>query len=98
MSITSRITDPFMYVEQYYVHIICAIFNEIVKRCKTNWKNQYFLPMGTIVNVETKCDVHCTDLGSIIGNTQCGNFRFFLPHRFYVKSILVILKPTKLTF
>ena len=32
MSITSRITDPFMYVEQYYVHIICAIFNEIVKQ------------------------------------------------------------------
>ena len=51
MSITSRITDPFMYVEQHYVHIICAIFNETVKRCKRNWKNQYFLPMGTIVNV-----------------------------------------------
>ena len=34
-----------------------------------------------------------TDLGSLIGNTQSGNFRNFLPLRFYVKSILVILKP-----
>ena len=33
-----------------------------------------------------------TELGSLIGNTQCGNFRIFLPLRFYVKSILVILK------
>ena len=34
-----------------------------------------------------------TDLGSLIGITQCGNFRTFLPLKFYVKSILVILKP-----
>ena len=39
-----------------------------------------------------------TDLGSIIGNTQCGNFRIFLLSRFYVKLILVILKPQKLLF
>ena len=26
-----------------------------------------------------------TDMGSLIGNTQCGNFRIFLPLRFYVK-------------
>ena len=39
-----------------------------------------------------------TDLGSLIGNTQCGNFRIFLPIRFYVKSILVILKPYKELF
>ena len=39
-----------------------------------------------------------TDLGSLIGNTQCGNFRIFMPLRFYVKSILVILKPQKLPF
>ena len=36
-----------------------------------------------------------TDLGSLYGKTQCGNFRIFLPLRFYVKSILVILKPPK---
>ena len=39
-----------------------------------------------------------TDLGSLIGNTQCGNCGIFLPLRFYVKSILVILKPQKLPF
>ena len=32
-----------------------------------------------------------TDLGKQIGTTQCGNFRMFLPLKFYVKSILVIL-------
>ena len=31
-------------------------------------------------------------LGSLIRNRQCGNFRIFLLLRFYVKSILVILK------
>ena len=36
-----------------------------------------------------------TDLGNLIGDTQCGTFRFFQPLRFYVKSILVILKPPK---
>ena len=40
----------------------------------------------------------CTDLGSLIGKTQCGNFRNFLPLRFYVKSNLVMLKPKKLPF
>ena len=34
-----------------------------------------------------------TDLGSLIGNSQCGIFRIFLPLTFYVKSILVVLKP-----
>ena len=37
-----------------------------------------------------------TDLGRLIGNKQCGNLRIFLPHIFYMKSILVILKPKKL--
>ena len=36
-----------------------------------------------------------TDLGSLIGNTQCGNFRILLPLRIYVKSILVTLKHCK---
>ena len=39
-----------------------------------------------------------TDLGSLIGNLQCWNFRIFLPLRFYAKSILVILRPQKLPF
>ena len=39
-----------------------------------------------------------TDLGSLIRNTQCGNFRIFLLLRFYVKSILIILKSQKLPF
>ena len=37
-----------------------------------------------------------TDLGSLIGNYLCGNLRTFLPLWFYVKSIMVILKPLKL--
>ena len=39
-----------------------------------------------------------TDLGSLIGNTQCRNFRNFLPLGFYVKSMLVILKPKNAMF
>ena len=42
--------------------------------------------------------VRSTDLGSLIGKTQCGNFRNFLPLRIYVKSILVILKLEQLPF
>ena len=45
--------------------------------------------------------IHCswtTEVGGLIGNTQCENFRIFLPFRLYVKSILVILKPQKLPF
>ena len=37
------------------------------------------------------CQFYFTDLGSLIGNTQCGIFRILLPLRFYVESILVIL-------
>ena len=39
-----------------------------------------------------------TDLGSLIGNTQCGNFRVCLPLRLCMKLVLVILKPQKLLF
>ena len=39
-----------------------------------------------------------TDLGSLIRNTQCGNFRIFLLLRFYVKSILINFKARKLPF
>ena len=39
-----------------------------------------------------------TDLGNLIGNTKCGNFRIFLSLRFYQKLILVILKPKNCHF
>ena len=39
-----------------------------------------------------------TDLASQIGNTECRNFRIFLPFRLYLKSILVIFKTQKLPF
>ena len=39
-----------------------------------------------------------TDMGSLIGNTKCGNFVLFLLFRFDVKSKLVSLKPQKLPF
>ena len=39
---------------------------------------------------------YCTDLGSLIGNTQYGNFKIVLPLRFFLKSIMVILRPQKL--
>ena len=34
--------------------------------------------------------IKLTDLGSLIGNTQCGNLRIFLTLTFYMKLILVI--------
>jgi len=37
-----------------------------------------------------------TDLGILIGNTQCESFGIFLPLRFYMKSILVIMNPQKI--
>ena len=37
-------------------------------------------------------------LKSLNGNTQCGNSRIFHPLRFFVKSILVILKPKNCHF
>ena len=42
--------------------------------------------------------IDSTDLGSLIGNTQCGNFRIFLRLRFYVKTILVFPEFQKLQF
>ena len=39
-----------------------------------------------------------TWVGNLIGITQCENLRIFLPLRFYVKSILVILTSQKLRF
>ena len=52
-----------------------------------------FLPLRILREISL-----ITDLGSLIGNLQLVNFRIFLPLRFYVKSILVILKPQKLPF
>ena len=39
-----------------------------------------------------------TDLGILIGKSQCGNFRIFLPLKLYVKSIWVILRPQNCHF
>ena len=44
------------------------------------------------------CLLYSTDLGYLIGNIQCGNFRISLPLRFCVKSICVIFEPQKLPF
>ena len=41
---------------------------------------------------------YITDLGSLIGNTQCGNFRNFLPLRIYVKSISMVLEVQKVPY
>ena len=57
-----------------------------------------FLPFRFWVSQFGVKIVVITDLGSLIGNTQCGNFKIFLPLRFCVKSLLVILKPTNCHF
>ena len=56
-----------------------------------------------VIPIRYKCllciSLKSTDLGSLIGNTQCGNIRILLPlNRFYVKTIMVISKPQKLPF
>ena len=55
------------------------------------------ITLGKVIKKYSE-NVSSTDLGSLILNTQCGNFMIFLPLRFYVKSILVILKLQKLPF
>ena len=57
------------------------------ERVSKNFKS--FLDRINVIN---------TDLGSLIGNTQYENFKIFLPHRFYLTLILVLLKPQKLPF
>ena len=54
--------------------------------------------MNTYICQISFCMDTDTDWGSLSGNIQCGNFRICLPLRFYVKSILVILKPKKLLY
>ena len=98
-----KIRDPIHYTDRvYYVSE------------KTTYQTSYSSPDTSIIlkemlyslsNITTitkgensKSLSGTTDLGSLIGNTQCGNFRIFLPLKSYVKSILVILKLEKLTF
>ena len=52
----------------------------------------------SVMFLEKKREFKVRATGIFIGNTQCGNFRIFLPLKFYEKSILVILKPLKLPF
>ena len=68
----------------YFVHRLCHYDGTCQnKRQKSN----------NLLKTEKK---PFSDLGSLlIGNSQCGNLRIFLLMRFYVKSILVILKPQK---
>ena len=56
----------------------------------------FFLP--NFINVKYSMSKAFTDLGSLIGNTQCGTLVIFLPLRFFAKTILVILKPQKQPF
>ena len=63
---------------------------------RSNYKSWIFLKIHTYSDLNQNIhfsNLQFTDLGSLIGNTQCGNFRIFPLLRFYVKSILVILKP-----
>ena len=53
----------------------------------SKYESQFFCHLDSI-----------TDLGSLIGNSQFGNFRIFSLLRFYMKLILIILKPLKLPF
>ena len=66
-----------------------------------SWKNYSYCSMTHLlwfllnICLPSTILILYTDLGSLIGNTQCGNFRIFLPLRFYVKSTLVILNAQK---
>ena len=68
------------------------------RRLRKNGKNRnrrikiLFKMLGKFMS---QCKKVYSDLGSLIGNTQCGNFRIFQPLRFYAKSILVILNLPK---
>ena len=71
----------------------------------TGTKSANLFPV--ILSLEDHCSIgmyftltfrKLTELGSLIGITQCGYFRIFLQFRFYVKAILVILMPQKLPF
>ena len=59
------------------------------------WTNRYLILRN--LRIFTYFD-EITDLYSLIGNSQYGNFRIYLPLEFYVKSVLVILKPQKVPF
>ena len=88
-----KIRDPIHYTDRvYYVSE------------KTTYQTSYSSPDTSIIlkemlyslsNITTitkgensKSLSGTTDLGSLIGNTQCGNFRIFLPLKSYVNSIL----------
>ena len=84
-------------------------------KAKDQWKNHYQRTEIALREKSDKSSAHVsalqektgekdffstiTDLGSLIGKTQCENvWIFLLPLRFYVKSLLVIMKPPKVPF
>ena len=72
---------------------VCKKWNQIITGFGLlNVKNfrEYisFIFLRMYTNIDSKLLLY-TDLGSLIGNSQCGNFRIFLPLRFYVESILI---------
>ena len=88
-----------MYKKKHNISIAAFLWTVCSSFMRCEW-------MNVVQNVPhswrtiTYCNTcPTTDLGSLIGNTQCGNFRIFLPLRFSVESVLVILNfCTFLTF
>ena len=60
----------------------------LLKLMKNESNHDTFFWQKTFVLKVSYCQ--STDLCSLIGNTQCGNSRIFLPFKSYEKSILVI--------
>ena len=80
----------FSFVRHPFDRLVSAYLDKIGKLVSVSVANYlYHYQFGnTAFNA-----IFVTDLDSLIGSTQGGNFVIFLPLRFYVKSILVILKP-----
>ena len=71
----------------------------VLKLCHGSQGNFFFSesPPNSKIDNFGLIYVH-TDLGSLIGSTQCGNSRIFLPLGFCVKLFLIILKGQKVPF
>ena len=88
--------SDFVFLEIYYplcVSDTSTLYFRIMElpglKQGTAWENDNIL-----LEWQTWTGVGKKGIGS---KTQCGNFRFFLPLRFYVKSILAILEFQKLS-
>ena len=76
-----------------FIYLIKSKMHDFRDVAIRNDKFQFGLPSSCTKNMQL---TQAWVLRSLIGNTQCENFRIFLPLRFYVKSILAILKLQKL--